>query len=65
MTAAQVSGRWKRLVTMAEEDSTCDMMLMKMPIRKSSDPTVSARRPYSRDTISSSVVQPLLRNGLA
>ena len=29
------------------------------------EPTVSARRPYWRDTISSNVVQPLLRSGRA
>ena len=65
MTSAQVRGIWNRLVTMAEEESTCAMMLMKMPMRKRVEPMVSALRPYSLATISKRVVQPLRRMGPA
>ena len=54
-----------RLPIIADDDSTCDMMLIKMPMRNSIDPTVSALRPYSRLTISSSVEHPLRRKGPA
>ena len=52
-----------RVVSMADEASTCDTMLMKMPIMQSSDPMVSALCPYSFATISASVTQPLRRRG--
>ena len=41
-SAAHTVGIPNRLPIMAEDDSTCDMMLIKMPIRNNIDPTVSA-----------------------
>ena len=65
VTEAHSVGMPNRLLIIADEDSTCDMMLMKMPMRNRIEPTVSALRPYSRLTTSSKVVQPLRRNGPA
>ena len=62
---AQTVGMPNRLPIIADDDSTWDMMLMKMPIRNSREPTVSALWPYSRLTTSSRVEQPLRRNGPA
>ena len=41
-TDAQVVDMPNRLPIIADDDSTWDMMLMKMPMRKSIEPTVSA-----------------------
>ena len=60
---AHCVGMPNRLPIIADDEITCDTMLMKMPTRKSTDPTVSALWPYSRLTTSSSVVQPLRRSG--
>ena len=54
-----------RLPIIADDDNTCDMMLMKMPIKKRIDPTVSALWPYSWLTTSSRVVNGLRRKGPA
>ena len=62
---AHSMGMLKKLLIMAPDESTCETMLMKMPTMQSTDPMVSARRPYSLRTISSSVVHPLRRSGPA
>ena len=54
-----------RLPIMADEESSCEVMLMKMPTRKRMLPTISARRPYCLRTTSMSVEQPLRRRGPA
>ena len=58
-------GMPNRLPIIAEDDNTWDIMLIKMPIKKRIEPTVSALRPYSRLTTSSNVEQPLRRRGPA
>ena len=61
-TAAHTRWMPNRLVIIADDDSTWDTMLMKIPTRNSIEPMVSALCPYSRLTTSSNVVQPLRRN---
>ena len=59
------TGVLNRLVIIADEESSWEVMLMNMPIRNNIDPTVSARRPYCCLTTSISVLHPLLRKGPA
>ena len=53
----------KSVISSAEADKTCAMILMNIPSEQSTEPDISAFLPYSLRTISSNVVLPLRRNG--